>query len=77
MLWNAQKWKKKPFDILRSSRIALSQSGEAQPYLLHVNPRVPRSVHAKFPADWTKIVDTRVIHMEKHLDRQTNRPILV
>ena len=39
-----------------------SASGEAQPYLPHVTPRVPRSVHAKFHADWSKTVGARGIH---------------
>ena len=32
------------------SGVALIPSGEAQPYLPHDTPRVPRSVHAKFHA---------------------------
>ena len=41
--------KKKIFTPLRTSRVAQSASGEAQPYLPHVTPRV----HDKFHADWT------------------------
>ena len=31
-------------------------------YLPDVTPRVPRSVHAKFHADWSKTVGARGIH---------------
>ena len=48
-----------PFNPLRASRIAQSQSGEAQ--LPQDTPRVPRSVHAKFHADRTKTVVRRGI----------------
>ena len=43
-----------------------------QPYLPHVTPRVPRSIHAKFHADWSKTVGVRGIHTETHthMDRQ-------
>ena len=43
-----QKKKKKnyPFDPVRALHKAQSPSGEAQPYLSHVTPMVPRSVHA-------------------------------
>ena len=42
-------------------------------YLSHVTPRVPRSVHAKFHADWTKTVGARGIHTDTHThtDRQS------
>ena len=59
---NAKKKKIYPFDRLRASRVAQSASGEAQPHLPHVTCRVPRSVHAKFHADWTKTVGARGIH---------------
>ena len=39
--------------------VAQSPIVEAQPYLPHVTPRVPRSFHAKFHADWTKTVGAR------------------
>ena len=60
-----------PFDRLRASRVALSASGEAQPYLPHVTRRVPRSVHAKFHADWTKTVGDRGIQTNKRTNKQT------
>ena len=46
--------KKKKITPLTHKRVAQSLSGKAQPYLPHVTPRVPRSVHAKFHAVWTK-----------------------
>ena len=50
----------------------------AQLYLPHVTPRVPRNVHAKFHADWTKTdVGARGIHRDKQQDKQTNRPVLM
>ena len=64
---NAKKKFFYPFDRLRASRVAQSATGEAQPYLPHVTRRVPRSVHAKFHADWAKSVGARGIHR----DRQT------
>ena len=51
-----------------SSGVAQNPSSEAQPYLPYVTRRVPRSVHTKFHADWTKTVGARGIHT----DRQTN-----
>ena len=53
------------------SGVAQSPSGEAQPYLPHVTRRVPRSVHAKFHADWTKTVGARGIQTDKQTDRQS------
>ena len=47
------------------SGVAQSPSGEAQPYLPHVTRRVPRSVHAKFHADWTKTVGARGIRTNR------------
>ena len=44
---------------------AQSASGEAQPYLPHVTRMVPRSVHAKFHADWTKTVGAIGIHTDR------------
>ena len=38
-----------------------SLSGEVQPYLHHVTPRVPKSIHAKFHADRSKTVGARGI----------------
>ena len=62
-----------PFDRLRASRVAQSASGEAQPYLPHVTRRVPKSVHAKFHADWTKTVGARGIQTDRQTDRQTDK----
>ena len=55
------------------SGVAQSPSSEAQPYLPHVSRRVPRSVHAKFHADWTKTVGAIEIQTDKQTDKQTNR----
>ena len=66
-----------PFARLRASRVAQSASGEAQPYLPHVTRRVPRSVHAKFHADWTKTVGARGTQTDKQTDKQTDRAILI
>ena len=41
--------------------------GEAQTYLPHITPRVPRRVHAKFHGALTKTVGAR----GKHTDTQT------
>ena len=46
---------------------AQSMSGKAQPYLPNVDPRVPRSVHAKFHADWSKTTGTRGIPKNQDL----------
>ena len=62
-----------PFDRLRASRVARSASGEAQPFLSHVTRRVPRSVHAKFHADWTKTVGARGIQTDRQTNRQTDK----
>ena len=51
-----------------NTHVTQSPSGEAQPYLPHVTPRVLRSVHAKFHADWTKTVGARGIHLDKQPD---------
>ena len=56
-----------------AKRVAQSLSTEAQPYLPHVTPRVPRSFHAKFHADWTKTVGTRGMNTDGQTGRQTNR----
>ena len=45
--------------------VAQKPSGEAQPNLPHVTRRVPRNVHAKFHADWTKTVGARRIHPDR------------
>ena len=50
--------------------VAQSPSGKAQLSLLHVTPRVPRSVHAKFHVDWTKTVGAREIHTNRQTDKQ-------
>ena len=55
-----------PYDPLCASLVAQSPSSEAQPYL-------PRSVHTKFHANWTKTVGARGIQT----NRQTNRPVLI
>ena len=64
-----------PFDplLVRALGVAQSPRGKAQPYLHQVTPRVPRSVHAKFHADWTKTVGARGIQT----NRQTDRAILI
>ena len=49
------------------SGVAQNPSGEAQPYLPHVIRRVPRSVHAKFHADWTKTVGARGIQTDRQI----------
>ena len=61
------------FDPLRALRVAQSLSVKIQPYLPHVTPRIPRSVHAKFYADWTKTVGARGIQT----NGQTDRVILI
>ena len=48
-----------------------SPRGEAQLYLPYVTRRVPRSVHAKFHADWTKTVSGRGIYTDRQTDRQS------
>ena len=52
-----------PFDLICASRIV-----KAQPYLSHVTPRNPRSVHDKFHADWSKTVGARGIHPDRHTE---------
>ena len=47
-------------------------SGKAQPYLPHVTPRVPRSVHAKFHADWSKTEHQRDSYRHTHTHRQSS-----
>ena len=47
-------------------------SSEAQPHLPHVTPMVPRSVHAKFHAVWTKTVGATGIHTDRQTNKQTN-----
>ena len=54
-----------PFDSLRALSIAQSLSDKEQPYLPHFTPRVPKSVHAKFYANWTKTVGARGIQTNK------------
>ena len=51
------------------SGVAQIPSGEAQPYLPHVTRSVPKSVHAKFHADWTKTVGARGIQTDRKKDR--------
>ena len=63
-----QKKKLYPSDSKRVFCYARSLSGEAQPYLPHVTPRVPRSVHAKFHANWTKTVGARGIQTDKQTE---------
>ena len=53
------------------SGVAQSPSSKAQFYLPHVTCRVPRSVHAKFHADWTKTVGARGIQTDRQTDRRT------
>ena len=60
MLWNAR---------TNFTPLTHYASGEEQPYLTHVTPRVPRSFHSKFHADWTKTVSARGIHTQTY--RQT------
>ena len=48
-------------NITLLTRNAQSASSKAQPYLPHVNPRVPRNVPSKFHADWSKTVGVRGI----------------
>ena len=49
-----------------------SPSGEAQPYLPHVIPRVPTSVNAKFHADLFKTEGARgSMHTDRRTDRQS------
>ena len=52
-----------------------SPSGEVQPCLPHVTPRVPRSVHAKFYADWTKTVLEGYTQTNKQTNKRTKRPV--
>ena len=81
-----ENFRKKKKSVSQSSRNALKRiemkkkiftpltdyaSGEAQPYLPHVTRRVPRSVHAKFHADWTKTVGARGIQTNRQTDKQT------
>ena len=51
--------------------------GKAQPHLPHVTCRVPRSVHAKFHADWTKTVGARGIQTDRQTNKQPDRTILM
>ena len=52
-----------------------SLSGEAQPYLPLITPRVPRSIHAKFHADRAKNgLQQGYGWIDKKPDKQTNRP---
>ena len=53
------------------SGVAQKPSGKAQPHQLHVTRRVPRSVHAKFYADWTKTVGARWIHPDRRKEGQS------
>ena len=59
-----------PYDRLRAERRSAkpeqSLSGEAQPYLPHVTRSVPKSVHAKFHADWSKARGARGIYIQTH-----------
>ena len=67
------KKKKKTFGLIRALHKGQSASGEAQLYLPDVTPRVPRGVHAKFHADWSKTVGVRGIHT----DTQTDSPSFI
>ena len=51
-----------PMTDYAPSGVAQNPSGEAQPYLPHDTPRVPRSVHAKFHDDRIKTMGARGIH---------------
>ena len=53
--------KKKNTPLTRNARVAQSANNEVQPYLPHVTRRVPRSVPAKFHADWSNTVGARGI----------------
>ena len=46
-------------------------SSKAQPYLPHVTPRVLRSDHAKFHANWSKTVGARGIQTDRQTHTQT------
>ena len=59
---------KKKKNVLPFWPIAQSASDKAQPYLPHVTRRVPRRVHAKFHADWTKTVGARGIHRQSYFN---------
>ena len=61
-----------PMTDYKPSGVVQSPSGEAQPFLPHVTPRAPRSVHAKFHANWTKTVGARGIHTDRQTDRQSS-----
>ena len=54
-----------PYDRIRVKRRSTISERKALIYLPHFTRRVPRSVHAKFHADWTKTVGTRGIHPDK------------
>ena len=56
----------------RASRFALRAR-----YLPHATPRVPRSVHAKFHADWSTTVGARGTHTHSHTNTQTDRPSFI
>ena len=58
---NAKKKECYPFDPLHASRIAQSPIVKTQLYLPHVTRRVPRSVHAKIHADWTKFLKKKMM----------------
>ena len=62
------------YEAIRLLRLSQSVSGEAQLYLLHVTLRVPRSVHAKFDAVWSKLC---VLEGHIHTGRQTYCPPFV
>ena len=62
ILWRCKKI------IPLTHHVAQSPSGEA------FTPGVPRSIYAKFNADWTKTVGARGIHFDRETYRQTDRP---
>ena len=74
-----------PFDSKCALRVGQSARIEAQPYLClpHVSHRVPRSVHSKFHADWSKTVGAKGIHTDRrththtHTQRQTDSPSFI
>ena len=66
---NEKKKQKKLFLRLWPDRCSVKRVRQSAT-LPHVTPRVPRSVHAKFHVDWSKIMGARGIHTHTHTDRQ-------
>ena len=62
------------FTLALLDRFARSGFALCARYLPHVTPRVPRSVHAKVHADWSKTVGARGIHTHTQTHRQTDSP---